>query len=48
VPAQTTLGLEGATVTSPTDNIASRPSKRGAHDVPPFTLLKMPPLAVAT
>jgi hypothetical protein len=48
VPAHTMLGFDRETAIAPIDCIASTWSKIGVHEVPPLTLLKTPPLAVAT
>ena len=46
-PSQTTFGFDGATVTSPTEAVAS-PSKSGSKVIPAFVVFQTPPVAVPT
>ena len=47
LPTHTTLGLEGATVTSPTEEV-DWSSKTGSKVVPWLTVFHTPPVAVPT
>jgi hypothetical protein len=47
VPTQTTLGLEGAMVTSPIDEV-SWSSNTGSNVIPLFTVFQIPAVAVPT